>query len=123
MGNQFLVLPRITSSHAIAGFLAVAQLPVVFLFSSKNSIMAFLGPGHGYEKLNFIHRWAGRGIFLSAATHGGLWINQHLKYNVPIIGQQKETSGVAAFGVLCIIVLTSILPVRRWFYQGFFVVQ
>lgn len=118
------MLLRITSSHVIVGFLSVAQLPVVFLFSSKNSVMSLLlGPGHGYEKLNFIHRWAGRGLFLSVVTHGSLWIHQHLKYNVPIIGEQKETSGIAAFGVLCIIVLTSILPVRRWFYQGFFVVQ
>ena len=110
-------------SHVIVGFMSVAQLPVIFLFAAKNSIMSFLCPGHGYEKLNFIHRWAGRGLFLSAVTHGSLWITQHRKFNVPIIGEQKETSGIAAFGVLCIIVLTSILPVRRWFYQGFFVVQ
>jgi len=95
----------------------------VFLFSSKNSIISFLSPGHGYEKLNFVHRWAGRGLFLAVAIHGGLWINQHLRFNLPIIGQQKETSGISAFGVLCIIVLTSILPVRRWFYQAFFVVH
>jgi len=111
------------SRHRIVGFLAVAQLPVVFLFSSKNSVISFLCPGHGYEKLNFIHRWAGRGLFLAAVTHGGLWITQHRKYGVPIIGEQRETSGVAALGVLCVLVLTSILPVRRWFYQGFFVVQ
>ena len=114
---------RTTLSHETIGFLAVTQLPVVFLFSSKNSIISFLCPGHGYEKLNFIHRWAGRGLFLAAVTHAGLWITQHLKYNIPIIGEQKETSGVATFGVLCTIVLTSILPVRRWFYQGFFVIQ
>jgi ferric-chelate reductase len=114
----------ITSSHATIGFMAVAQLPVVFLFSTKNSILSLLlGPGHGYEKLNFIHRWAGRGLFLAVVVHGSLWINQDLKYNLPIIGQEKETSGISAFGVLCAIVLTSVLPVRRWFYQGFFVVQ
>jgi hypothetical protein len=112
-----------TPSHVLAGFLALAQLPVVFLFSSKNSIISFLSPGHGYEKLNFVHRWAGRGLFLAVAIHGGLWINQDLRFNLPIIGQPKETSGISAFGVLCIMVLTSILPVRKWFYQGFFVVQ
>jgi ferric-chelate reductase len=103
--------------------MSLAQLPAIFLFASKNSIVSFLCPGYGYEKLNFIHRWAGRGLFLSVVTHGGLWITQHLKYGLPIIGPQQETSGVAALGVLCTIVLTSVLPVRRWFYQGFFVVQ
>lgn len=106
-----------------AGFMAVSQLPVVFLFASKNSIISFLSPGHGYEKLNFVHRWAGRGLFLSVAVHGSLWIAQDLRYGLPIIGQQKETSGISAFGVLCIIVLTSVFPVRRWFYQGFFIVH
>ena len=41
----------------LAGFLALAQLPVVFLLGTKNSILPpLLGPGHGYEKLNYIHR-------------------------------------------------------------------
>ncbi|KAI0640857.1 iron reductase [Trametes meyenii] len=107
-----------------AGFLALAQFPVVFLFGTKNSILSLLlGPGHGYEKLNYIHRWAGRGIFIGSAVHGAIWINNHLVYGLPILGQQKETSGVAAFGVLCILVLTSFRPIRRFFYQWFFVVH
>jgi len=118
-----VVESQLTVNSNRAGFMSVAQLPVIFLFSAKNSIMSFLCPGHGYEKLNFIHRWAGRGLFLSAVTHGSLWITQHRKFDIPILGEQKETSGVAAFGVLCTIVLTSILPVRRWFYQGFFIVH
>lgn len=82
-----------------------------------------LGPGNGYEKLNYVHRWAGRGVFLGAAIHGSLWIRNHLQYDLPILGQQKETSGVAAFALLCIIVLTSLRPVRVFFYQCFFIVQ
>ncbi|CAL1697507.1 unnamed protein product [Somion occarium] len=107
-----------------AGFLALAQLPVVFLFATKNSILSLLlGPGHGYEKLNYIHRWSGRGLFIGATVHGALWIRNHLQYGLPILGQQKETSGVAAFGILCILVLTSLRPVRRFFYQGFWIVH
>ncbi|KAI0820540.1 iron reductase [Trametes gibbosa] len=107
-----------------AGFIALAQFPVVFLFGTKNSILSLLlGPGHGYEKLNYIHRWAGRGMFLGAAVHGAIWINNHLVYDLPILGQQKETSGVAAFGVLCVLVLTSFRPLRRLFYQWFFLVH
>ena len=107
-----------------AGFLALAQFPVVFLFATKNSILSLLlGPGNGYEKLNYIHRWAGRGMFIGATVHGALWINNHVVYGLPILGQQKETSGVAAFGVLCVLILTSFRPIRRFFYQWFFVVQ
>ena len=55
--------------------------------------------------------------------HGALWIRNHLQYGLPILGEQKETSGVAAFGVLCGIVLTSLRPVRRYLYQFFYVTQ
>ncbi|OCH86238.1 iron reductase [Obba rivulosa] len=107
-----------------AGFMALAQFPVVFLFATKNSVLSLLlGPGNGYEKLNYIHRWSGRGMFLGALIHGSLWIRNHLAYGLPILGQQKETSGVAAFGVLCGIVLTSLRPVRRYFYQSFFILH
>jgi predicted ferric reductase len=107
-----------------AGFLALAQFPVVFLFATKNSILSLLlGPGNGYEKLNFIHRIAGRAMFLAGCIHGSLWISNHLQYGLPILGPQKETSGVASLALLCIIVLTSLRPVRRLFYEYFFVIH
>ncbi|KAL0575933.1 ferric-chelate reductase Frp1 [Marasmius crinis-equi] len=107
-----------------AGFMAIAQLPVVFLFATKNSVLSLLlGPGHGYEKLNYIHRWSGRGMFLAAVIHGSLWIQNHLRFGLPILGQQKEGSGVAALGVLCALVLLSLRPIRRWGYEIFFVLH
>lgn len=107
-----------------AGFLALAQFPVVFLFATKNSILSLLlGPGNGYEKLNFMHRMAGRAMFLAGCIHGSLWIRNHLQYGLAILGPQKETSGVASLALLCIIVLTSLRPVRRLFYEYFFVIH
>ena len=115
---------RYKCSLTFVGFLALAQFPIVFLFATKNSIVSFLlGPGNGYERLNYVHRWAGRGLFICALLHGALWIRNHLQYGLPILGQQKETSGVAAFGVLCVIVLTSLRPPRRLFYEVFFISQ
>ncbi|KAG1830120.1 iron reductase [Suillus variegatus] len=107
-----------------AGFLALAQFPVVFLFATKNSILSLLlGPGNGYEKLNFMHRMAGRAMFLGGCIHGSLWIRNHLQYGLAILGPQKETSGVASLALLCIIVLTSLRPVRRLFYECFFAIH
>ena len=106
------------------GFLALAQFPIVFLFATKNSLLSFLlGPGHGYEKLNFLHRMAGRIMFLAAAIHGGLWIRNHIQFGLPILGPQKETSGVSSLAMLGCVVLFSLRPIRRWFYQAFFVIQ
>ncbi|KAJ6492247.1 iron reductase [Mycena sanguinolenta] len=108
-----------------AGFLALAQLPPVFLFASKNSPLTglLLGPGVDYTKLNYIHRWSARFLFLGAMVHGTLWINNHVVYNLPILSQQKEGSGVAALATLCVLVLTSFAPVRRRCYSLFLVVH
>ncbi|EKM52899.1 uncharacterized protein PHACADRAFT_261585 [Phanerochaete carnosa HHB-10118-sp] len=115
---------QLISNPNRGGFLVLAQFPVVFLFATKNNVLSILlGPGAGWEKLNYVHRWSGRGMFICALVHGSLWIRNHLQYGLPILGQQKETSGVAAFGVLCGLVLTSLRPVRRLFYQFFFVVH
>ena len=104
-----------------AGFIAVAQLPVIFLFATKNSILSLLlGPGNGYEKLNFVHRWAGRVMFICVIVHGVLWIQNHHRWNQPILGEPKEDAGLAAFGLLCVIIVGSIFPVRKWGYQIFF---
>lgn len=114
----------LSSNSNRPGFIALAQFPVVFLFATKNSIVSLLlGPGNGYEKLNFIHRWSGRAMFFGALLHGSLWIQNHLTWNLPILGQQKETSGVASLGLLGVIVLSSLRPVRRWFYEVFWIVH
>ncbi|KAJ7431080.1 iron reductase [Mycena galericulata] len=117
-------VPLMTSPNR-AGFLALAQLPPVFLFATKNSPLTslLLGPGVDYTKLNFIHRWSARGLFLGAVVHGSLWINNHLVYDLPILTQQKECSGVAALGVLCIIVLSSLASLRRWCYSAFLLIH
>jgi len=100
-----------------AGFLALAQLPLIFLFATKNGVLQLLF-GHGYEKLNWVHRWAGRGMFIAVVLHGGIWLNT----NTELRADKLET-GLAALGIFCVLVATSLSPLRRWFYQGFFAVQ
>ena len=102
--------------------MTIAQLPFVFLFGTKNNLLSLLWQ-KGYDRLNFLHRWAGRGIFFSAAIHGGLWIRNHLQYHVSILGMEKEKLGVLTFAALGMIVLTSLKPVRKYCYQVFFFFQ
>jgi hypothetical protein len=116
-------VPLLTNPNR-AGFPAPAQLPPVFLFATKNSIVSLvLGPGVGYEKLSFLHSVASYGLFLGGLIHGLLWIRDHLIWNIPILGPQKETSGVACFALLGIIVLTSLKPVRQYMWKVFWIVQ
>ena len=62
-------------------------------------------------------------MFLGAVIHASLWIRNHIQYKLPILGPQKETSGVAAFSLISIIVLSSLRPVRVFLRQIFFYVQ
>ncbi|KAF8587338.1 iron reductase [Ramaria rubella] len=117
----FLKSPIVTSPNR-AGFLSLAQLPAIFLFATKNGVLSVL-LGKGYEKLNFLHRWGGRFLFVSATIHGSLWIRNDLVGGTPIIGSQKETLGIAAYGILGIIVLSSLPIVRKMAYQAFFVIH
>lgn len=122
--NDLIPMRRLTYDRETVGFIAIAQLPPVFLFASKNSILSLLfGPGYGYEKLNFLHKWSARSLFLAAVLHGALWIRNHLEWNLPILGEQKETTGIAALGVLCVLVISSLRPLRRRWYQFFFIIQ
>ena len=56
--------------HSRPGFLVLAQLSIVFLLATKNNVLAVL-MSRGWEKLNFLHRWAGRGVFLDQEGRGG----------------------------------------------------
>jgi hypothetical protein len=74
-------------------------------------------------QVNWLHRYLGYGLFIVGTLHGALWIDDHLFWGEPILGRQKETSGVAAYGVLGVLVLSSIRSVRVWWWGAFRVLQ
>ncbi|ESK95201.1 putative iron reductase [Moniliophthora roreri MCA 2997] len=77
-----LVFPAFWKTNAFTdpvrfGWLAVGQYPFVFAFATKNNILGAL-MGAGYEKLNFMHRFAGRLALLSVNVHGLGYLYQFL---------------------------------------------
>ncbi|TFY68805.1 hypothetical protein EVJ58_g796 [Rhodofomes roseus] len=51
-----------------AGWVGVSQLPVAFILGTKNNLLGvFLGKG--YEKLNYLHRYVGRFVFIAINVH------------------------------------------------------
>ena len=66
---------------------------------------------------------ASRGCHPALATMTTSTNNNQEGYNLQILGSQKETSGVAALALLCVIVLSSLRVVRRVFYEGFWVLH
>ncbi|KDN41392.1 hypothetical protein RSAG8_07507, partial [Rhizoctonia solani AG-8 WAC10335] len=104
------------------GFIAVAQFPVLFLTAAKyNPLFAFIGRGH--DKLNFLHRWAGRGVSMAVVVHAVFWVWKRFRTGraCRLYTYQADMTGIAATVVLAIMVVLSRSQVRRRCYELFFV--
>lgn len=106
------------------GFVSLAQLPLIFLLAGKNNIIGFL-IGSSYERLNWLHRWTARILFLTVTIHMGFWFVGWARYDY-ILHKMREDEitkrGFSAWCILLWIVLSSFAPIRRWNYE-FFVIQ
>ena len=106
------------------GFISAAQLPLVILLAGKYNIIGLL-VGSSYERLNWLHRWVSRILFLTITIHMGFWFTNWARYDYIQFKLQTDTitqRGFAAWCILLWIVLSSFAPIRRWNYE-FFVVQ
>ncbi|KAI4140023.1 MAG: hypothetical protein L6R39_005996 [Caloplaca ligustica] len=106
------------------GFIAAAQLPLIVLLSGKRNIIGWL-TGTSYERLNWLHRWVSRILFLTVTMHMGFWFADWARYDyikIKLTTDPITQRGFAGWCVLLWIVLSSLLPARRWNYE-FFVVQ
>lgn len=106
------------------GFIAAAQLPLVVLLSAKRNLIGCL-TGTSYERLTWLHRWVSRILFLTVTIHMAFWFVGWARYDyikVKLATDPITQRGFAAWCILLWIVLSSLLPARRWNYE-FFLVQ
>ncbi|KAF2097784.1 ferric-chelate reductase [Rhizodiscina lignyota] len=107
------------------GFVTIMQLPLIFLLAGKNNIVGFL-TGFSYEKLNWLHRWTARCMWLTATIHFGYWLADWWPYgdfvSVKIKTDPITWRGLVAWCILGWINLSSSTPIRRWGHE-FFVLQ
>ncbi|OQD83818.1 hypothetical protein PENANT_c015G06168 [Penicillium antarcticum] len=106
------------------GFIAICQLPLIFLLAGRQNIIGFLA-GMSYASLNWYHRWISRTLWLTATIHMGFWFRNWDRWHY-IVYQLKNDPltkrGFAAWIILTFIVISSFAPVRRLSYE-FFVIQ
>lgn len=106
------------------GYIAAAQLPLIVLLSGKRNIIGWL-TGTSYERLNWLHRWVSRILFLTVTIHMGFWFVSWARYDyikVKLSTDPITQRGFAAWWIFLWTVLSSLVPARRWNYE-FFVVQ
>jgi len=107
-----------------AGWLAVAQVPLLILLAGKNNLIGFV-TGVSYERLNVLHRWVARMVLLLATLHFGY---QNYGWNEYGLRQMEWSTdscpptGIATYAILLWINLSTLAPLRNLSYE-FFVVQ
>lgn len=104
-------------------WVTVTQLPLLYLLASKTNVIALIS-GTSYERLNWLHRWVARTMFITATVHGfHFWtywsqtgiLDDYLTW-MPMIKY-----GLGAWGILLWMVLTSFKPLRAMAYEVFVV--
>jgi predicted ferric reductase len=103
------------------GFVSIAQLPLIVLLAGKDNIIGAL-VGVGYERLNWLHRWTARTLWLSVTLHMGFWFRNWARYDyikVKLTTDPITQRGFAAWCILTFIVVTTMEPMRRINYEVF----
>ncbi|KAH8731527.1 hypothetical protein GQ44DRAFT_735987 [Phaeosphaeriaceae sp. PMI808] len=105
-----------------AGWVTLTQIPVVYLLSTKRGPLILTRLS--YERMNWMHQWIGRTIFLSATVH--MAIMKSSISNSDIMqshdpGMTVVRYGITTYAILIWIAVTSILPLRRWSHRIFYV--
>ncbi|KAF1357137.1 ferric reductase-like protein like transmembrane component [Delphinella strobiligena] len=106
-----------------AAWLAVAQVPLLILLVGKNNLIG-LATGISYERLNILHRWVARMLFLLGTMHFGYQVYGWKQYNVfeLELSDSCVPTGFATWVILLWLNLSTLAPFRNFSYE-FFVVQ
>ncbi|KAJ2974804.1 hypothetical protein NUW58_g8540 [Xylaria curta] len=106
-------------------WVSVTQVPLLYLLASKTNIIGLL-IGTSHERLNWLHRWVARTMFVTTTVHGFHFWAQWVYYD--IVQDELELLstivpyGLGAWGILLWMTITSFKPFRSMAYE-FFVIQ
>ncbi|EXJ62239.1 hypothetical protein A1O7_02672 [Cladophialophora yegresii CBS 114405] len=107
-----------------AAWVSITQLPLIYILSGKANIITML-TGISYERLNWLHRWVGRTIFLTVIVHWSYFFTEwtiadFVSFELKIMPMVKY--GFGAWATLGWMVITGFgffrnLSYELWFLQ------
>ncbi|GAB7349471.1 hypothetical protein MBLNU459_g0183t1 [Dothideomycetes sp. NU459] len=104
-----------------AAWVSVTQLPLVYLLSCKINPVSILS-GISYERLNWIHRWTARTLFLTVTVHWAFFYREWDLAQLVSLELEMMTMvkyGFGAWGVLGWLVLSGFGFFRHAHYEIF----
>lgn len=105
-------------------WVTVTQVPLLYLLASKSSVLGRI-IGSSYERLNWLHRWVARTMFVTASIHGWHFWTEWVRADIvqdEIRIMPMVNYGLAAWGLLLWANLSGLAPLRHVCYE-FFVAQ
>ncbi|KAI6128265.1 ferric reductase like transmembrane component-domain-containing protein [Pisolithus croceorrhizus] len=130
---QYTISKSLWSSSARFGQIAFALFPLCVLFALKAPPFALFAIPFMiqlfFDKLVWLHRWSGRLIWFMTLVHVVLWSIQLARDSDPNTGRPAYLQaftygpfifGWTAFAMLTLIMLLSLHPIRRHFYESFY---
>ncbi len=102
------------------GYVAFGQIPILIALAGRNNTVSWI-TGISYEKLNYLHRMAGRVAILTTWLHTLGWFHKGLGHHGP--GTKIFLSGMLGSVAALIMWLTSFALVRKVMYEFFLVVH
>ncbi|KAH7374448.1 ferric reductase like transmembrane component-domain-containing protein [Plectosphaerella cucumerina] len=99
----------------------IMQMPFLYLLAMKVNPIGLL-TGISHERLNWLHRWVGRTMLVTATVHGfyfwTIWVRgDFVEWQMRILPRTKE--GLGAWAVLLWTFLTTFRPLRHLAYEVF----
>jgi NAD(P)H-flavin reductase len=104
-------------------WVTVTQVPFLYLLASKTSIVGLIA-GTSYERLNWLHRWVARTMFVTATVHGWHFYTEWVIADfveVELGFMPMVKYGFGAWAILLWMVITSLKPFRSMAYEVFVV--
>ncbi|KAH9906426.1 ferric reductase like transmembrane component-domain-containing protein [Xylariomycetidae sp. FL2044] len=102
-------------------WVTVTQVPFLYLLSSKTNVVGLIA-GTSYERLNWLHRWVARTMFVTATVHGFHFWTEWVKAD--LIEWEMESMPIIPYGlggwaILLWMTITSLKPFRSMAYEVF----
>ncbi|KAH7038331.1 ferric-chelate reductase [Microdochium trichocladiopsis] len=100
---------------------SVMQVPLLYMLALKTNLVGLIS-GTSYERLNWLHRWVARTLFVTATVHGWHFYQQWVIAD--IVEWQLESMpmvvyGIGAWAILLWFFVTSLKPFRSMAYEVF----
>ncbi|KAK9447299.1 ferric reductase like transmembrane component-domain-containing protein [Limtongia smithiae] len=106
------------------GLIAFAQIPLVFLFASRNNLLIW-ATGWSFDTFNVYHRWISRTMFINALIHSVCWTIDGIDgdYLASDFLEPYWIYGVLATAIAGVMVGLAWQVLRHWTYEIFLAIH